>query len=252
MVEPIPKYYVGTSGWSYPHWHKKFYPEDLPKSRWFEFYLQNFSTVEVNATFYRRFKDQTYEKWRERVSEEFRYVLKAPRLITHRKYLKDTDDLIAEFWRSASLLREKLGLILLQLAPSTPYDPLRLQKALQAFGDPTKIAVEFRHKRWLTEETRELLRETGAVFCTADSPKTELMDWVTSETAYLRLHGRKKWYAYNYSEEELRELVRLTQKMQQKGARVFYIFFNNDFEGYAPHNALRLKQMLETEITNLF
>ena len=79
------EFFVGTSGWIYAHWKELFYPEDLPKSRWFEHYAEQFSTVEVNATFYRTFKDQTYHKWRVRAPEKFKYVLKAPRLITHRK-----------------------------------------------------------------------------------------------------------------------------------------------------------------------
>ncbi|MFQ5772543.1 MAG: DUF72 domain-containing protein, partial [bacterium] len=189
MIREKVQFLVGTSGWSYPHWQGPFYPNDWPKSRWFEYYSQKFKTVEVNATFYRTFKDQTYHKWRQRVSGDFSYVLKAPRLITHRKYLSDVKELIKGFWRSAALLENRLGLILLQLAPGTPYDPERLRTALLNFDDPGKTAVEFRHKKWFTEETRDLLKEVGAVFCTADSPKTELMDWVTSDVAYIRLHG---------------------------------------------------------------
>jgi len=158
------RYLVGTSGWSYPHWQGIFYPADHPKSRWFEYYAGKFSTVEVNATFYRFFKDQTYHNWRDKAPENFKYVLKAPRLITHRKYLKDAQEQIKEFWQLASLLEDRLGLILLQPTPSTPYDPDRLKKALLAFGDPRKIAIEFRHNRWLTEGTRELLQEVGSVF----------------------------------------------------------------------------------------
>jgi len=145
----------------------------------------------------------------------------------------------------ASLLEDRLGLILLQPAPSTPYDPDRLKKALLAFGDPRKIAIEFRHNRWLTEGTRELLQEVGSVFCTADSPKTELVDWVTSDIAYTRLHGRKQWYSYNYSAQELHEIADLTKRMTRLGAKRIYIFFNNDFEGHAPKNALTLLEMLK-------
>jgi uncharacterized protein YecE (DUF72 family) len=245
MTHPVPVFRIGTSGWNYPHWKGLFYPEGWPKTRWFEYYATRFSTVEVNATFYRRFQDQTYHKWRERVTQEFRYVLKAPKLITHRKYLVDVEGEIQEFCRSAALLEEKLGLILLQLAPSTPYDPERLKKALLAFDDPRKVAVEFRHKRWLTEETKGLLQGVGAVFCSADSPKSKLLDWVTSETAYIRLHGRKHWYDYNYSEAELKEIREMARHMTQQGARSVYVFFNNDFGGHAVKNALSLMQMLD-------
>jgi uncharacterized protein YecE (DUF72 family) len=235
---------VGTSGWTYPHWQGRFYPADWPKSKWFEYYTQKFSVVEVNATFYRTFKEQTYHTWRAKAPEEFRYVLKAPRLITHRKYLKDVENECQTFYKSAALLEDRLGLILLQLAPNTPYEPERLRKALLAFDDPTKIAVEFRHTRWFTEETRLLLTELGAAFCTADSPKTELMDWLTADTAYFRLHGRKRWFAYDYSNEELRRIADLARRLRKRGAKEIYIFFNNDFEGSAPKNALALQEML--------
>lgn len=240
------RFYIGTSGWIYEHWKGLFYPADLPKSRWFEYYTSQFPTVEINATFYRTFKDQTYLNWREKAPPGFRYVLKAPRLITHRKYLEDVGDDIARFWKSASLLGECLGLILLQIAPGTPCDPQRLRNALLAFEDPTRVAVEFRRKEWFSDEIYALLRELGVVFCNADSPKTSLNDWLTSDTAYIRLHGRKRWYSYNYSDEELSQIAHLVRKMVDQGATTVYVFFNNDFEGYAPQNALTLMRMLQS------
>jgi uncharacterized protein YecE (DUF72 family) len=244
MVE-TPQYLVGTSGWSYPHWKGLFYPEDWPKNKWFEYYATQFRTVEVNATFYRTFRDQTYQKWFEKAPDHFSYVLKVPRLITHRKYLINVEESIKMFWRSITLLRDKFGLVLLQLAPSTPFDPDRLQKALHTFENPNKVAVEFRHPQWFTEEIKMLLKESNAVFCTADSPKTELMDWVTAETAYIRLHGHENWYGYDYSTKELERICRLAQKMNQSGAKTVYIFFNNDVGGFAPKNASTLIRMLQ-------
>ncbi|MFQ6103006.1 MAG: DUF72 domain-containing protein [Candidatus Glassbacteria bacterium] len=238
------RFLVGTSGWSYPSWKGLFYPEDCPQRKWFDYYSDTFMTVEVNATFYRFFKDETYHNWRDRAPGGFRYVLKAPRLITHRKYLIDAEREIKRFWESALLLEDRLGLVLLQLAPSIPYEPGRLKKALLAFDDPTRVAVEFRHKRWLTKETKSLLEEVGAIFCSADSPKSELMEWVTSGVAYIRLHGRKKWYSHDYSDEELRGVAELAKRMADQGAKTVYVFFNNDVGGHAPKNALSLIEML--------
>lgn len=238
------RFFVGTSGWSYPHWKGVFYPEDWPKSKWFAYYTGEFPSVEVNATFYRTFKDQTYHNWRSRAPEGFVYVLKAPRLITHRKFLKDSEEQIKAFCKSAALLEDKLGLILLQLAPRTPYDPARLEQALRAFDDPAKVAVEFRNEQWLTEETKELLSKVGAVFCNVDSPQAELTDWVTSDSAYIRLHGRRRWYNYDYSARELQEIGLLAKRLAKLGARDVYIFFNNDADGCAPRNARLLLEML--------
>jgi uncharacterized protein YecE (DUF72 family) len=235
-----PIFYVGTSGWTYDHWKGRFYPEDLPKKRWFDFYASRFSAVEVNATFYRAFKDQTYLNWRERAPQGFGYVLKAPRTITHQKYLVDVQEDIKTFYRSCTLLEDRLEMILLQVAPGTPYDLGRLRKALLAFPDPSRVAVEFRNPHWLSPETETLLRSVGATFCNVDSPRQKLTDALTSDQAYLRLHGRKQWYAYNYSLGELEEITNLARKLASRGASHVYVFFNNDLEGYAPANAMTL------------
>ena len=89
-----------------------------------------------------------------------------------------------------------------------------------------------------------MLKELGAVFCSVDSPKSELRDWVTSDVAYIRLHGRKGWYDYNYAAHELREVKELAEKMNRLGAKKIYIFFNNDYDGRAPKNAQTLLKML--------
>lgn len=238
------KFFIGTSGWTYNHWVNKFYPEDLPKTKWFLHYCKYFSAVEINATFYRRFKEQTYIKWKNQVSENFSYVLKAPRIITHRKFLINAEDDINSFSHSASLLENKLGLILLQLAPHTKYDPELLAKTISLFNNPRKLAIEFRNNQWLNDEIYKILKESGAVYCNADSPGTSLIDWVTSETAYIRLHGRKNWYSYNYSRRELAEVISLVEYYAEKGIKKIYIFFNNDFEGNAPRNALLIMEML--------
>jgi len=240
----VDNFFIGASGWTYDHWRGAFYPETLAKAKWFSFYASQFNAVEINATFYRSFKDQTYINWRDKAPEGFRYVLKAPRLITHRKYLVDVAEDIKAFERYASLLEGKLGLILLQLAPGTPYDIQRLQVALLAFNNPRKIAVEFRHTRWLTDETFTLLKELGVTFCNPDSPRNTLTSYVTSDYGYLRLHGRKHWYAHDYSAEELTEIANTIRFMLNNCAKSIYVFFNNDFEGFAPKNAYMLKTAL--------
>jgi uncharacterized protein YecE (DUF72 family) len=235
---------VGTSGWTYEHWKGRFYPTDLPQKKWFDYYASQFSAVEVNATFYRTFTDQTYQNWRQRAPEGFGYVLKAPKLVTHRKFLVNVEQDIQAFYRSCALLEEKFKLILLQVAPNMPIDAGRLRIALSAFPAPTRVAVEFRRSEWYSRETMRLLEELGATICNVDSPQHKVTDYLTSGQAYLRMHGRGRWYSYNYSNPELEEIAQLAQNLIKKGARQVYVFFNNDFEGYAPANALWLKQLL--------
>ena len=235
---------IGTSGWVYDHWRGCFYPAGMPKSRWFDYYCGYFRCVEINATFYRPFREQTYVDWGSRAPQDFRYVLKVPRRITHRKYLADVEEDVEDFCRCGALLADKLGIFLLQLAPNTPYDLERLYKVLLAFPEPDKVTVEFRNPRWLNDETESLLRQVGAVFCNVDSPRQKLTATLTSHRAYLRLHGRSRWYLHNYSRDELQEIAAVAQDLAQRGADLVYIFFNNDFEGYAPANAMTLMELL--------
>ncbi len=237
-------FHIGTSGWTYEHWKEVFYPSGLPKKRWFEYYASVFSSVEINATFYRYFPDRVYQAWKDKVSSNFRYVLKVPRVITHLKHLLDVEYDIQRFIQSCSLLGDRLGMVLLQVAPGTPFDPIRLAKALQDFPDPGKVAVEFRHACWFNPQTEAFLRDIGVTYCNVDSPSCRLTSILTSHYAYIRLHGRKNWYSDSYSSEELAEVADVALDLSRKGARQVYIFFNNDFGGFAPANALAIMGLL--------
>lgn len=238
------KFLIGTSGWIYPHWKGAFYPKDLPQSKWFEYYAKKFNTVEINATFYRAFAEETYEKWREHAANGFEYVVKMHRIITHRKYLKNVKNEIKRAEQSAGLLGDKLGLMLLQLPPQMPYEPERLKQALLDFKEPQKVVIEFRDNKWLTKETYTLLKELKVAFCSSDAPGIDLIDWLTSKIGYIRLHGRDLSYTGCYSKQELKKIADLAEKMVKTGAKQVYIFFNNDAEGYAPKNALELAEIL--------
>ncbi len=239
-------YYIGTSGWLYDHWKGIFYPHDLKKNSWFNHYIKHFKTVEINATFYRRFKDETFIRWKNISPGDFRFVLKIPRIITHIKKLSNVEKEISEFCRQAMLLEDKLGCLLLQLPPFISYQPGLLQNTLSLFEKETLIAVEFRDKSWLNLETKELLRKHGAIYCNADSPVITLNDWLTIDTAYFRMHGRTNWYAYNYTNEELVNLANIMTNFFQIGAKTIYVFFNNDYSGFAPKNAKFLNDLLSS------
>ena len=200
--------------------------------------------VELNATFYRRFPDKTYEKWRDQAPEGFRYALKAPRAVSHRKDLRESVGSIQEFCRSANLLEGRLGPILLQVGPSTRVDPEALDAALAAFDPAHQLAVEFRNDDWLTSETREVLDARGAAFVSVDSPRNSLMDWITGNAAYIRLHGRGEWFAYDYSDAELEEMAGFIRETAEGRVGSVYLFVNCDIDGSGPRNARSLQELL--------
>ena len=160
--------HVGTSGYNYPEWRGTFYPEDLPAKRMFAFYAERFSAVEINYTFYRMPTPKTTEAWRAQAPEGFRYVLKAPKRITHERRLVDCADTLAFFCDSASGLAEHRGPLLFQLPPNLKCDPARLEAFLALMPADAQAAFEFRHESWHTDEVLGLLRAKGAALCIAD------------------------------------------------------------------------------------
>ncbi len=95
---------IGTSGWYYYHWAGKFYPADLPKSKWFEYYAKQFDTVEINNTFYHLPKEKSVQRWHQLAPKGFVYTVKANRYITHIKRLKDTSEPLERFFKMAGIL----------------------------------------------------------------------------------------------------------------------------------------------------
>jgi uncharacterized protein YecE (DUF72 family) len=235
---------IGCSGWSYSDWRGTFYPRDLPMRLWFDFYKQHFKIIEINATFYRFFPKKIYVKWYKQASADFRYMVKVPRMISHYKRLKNCKSLIKLFCKSVSVLKNKLALILLQLPPSFVCDLKLLEKTILSFDDPKKLVIEFRNKTWLIPETLALLKKYGCTYCAADSPDIALKDWLTSNTGYIRLHGKKEWFDYKYTKKELMKVKVIAKKMIAKGASQVFILFNNDYYAYAVQNAKTLENLL--------
>ena len=232
---------IGTSGWTYPHWQKRFYPDDWPKSRWLEYYVQHFDTVELNATFYRLPKPQTFRNWNARTPGDFLWALKANKYITHTKRLNDPEEPIERFYSAASGLEEKTGPILFQLPPSLAFEDKAFQRFCRSLKPSYRHTLEVRHPSWLCDRVYAILAQHNIAFCIADTAGRYPYDEVlTADFVYVRLHGSKKLYASDYSEEELQVWA---GKIKAWGKDT-YLYFDNDFSGYAVKNARRLKQIL--------
>lgn len=234
-------YHLGTSGWSYPGWRGKFYPKDLASKDWLPYLARHFSTVEVNMTFYRLPKPETLRSWVERTPEQFTLTLKASRLITHLKKLRNVRSDVQGFYRLAEALRGKLGCILFQLPPSITRDLELLEEFLAALSPGQRNVIEFRHESWYTPEVTDLLKNRNVAFCTVSSSQVPPTAVATSPVAYFRFHGLSGGYRYNYSDEELRAWA---EKIKEVKAEDGFIYFNNDDQAYAVRNALKLGEYL--------
>jgi uncharacterized protein YecE (DUF72 family) len=235
-------YHIGTSGWYYDHWKGNFYPKDLSKKSYFDFYKNNFRTVEVNNCFYHLPLESTFLKWKDESPEDFVFALKASRFITHFKRLKDPEESIPPFLNRAVLLGNKLGPILFQLPPRWPYDHSRLSDFLHSLPQTHRYTFEFRDPRWLNDESFQLLSDYNVALCLYDFAGRDTQKLVTADFIYTRLHGPEGPYQGTYSDKELQSWVSFF--MSHASADIF-CYFDNDEMGYAAQDALRLNRFME-------
>ena len=244
------KIYVGTSGYSYQHWRCRFYPENLPSSKWLQFYSQHFKTVELNFTFYRLPLQKNFKDWYEKTPKEFKFVIKGSRFITHIKRLNNCRRPLREFFNRAKSLKEKLTCCLWQLPPSFKCDLERLDKftkILKTHYSFCRHTFEFREKSWFNPQTYGILSKNNINLCIADSPDFKTPTESTSSFIYLRFHGSETTYGSRYSDKELRTWSRKA-KNWLKDKKLLFAFFNNDAQAFAVDNALKFKELLNAKL----
>lgn len=234
---------MGCSGWIYPHWRGRFYPEKLAVKRWFAFYAEHFDTVEINNSFYRLPKPETFDGWAAQAPPGFRYAVKANRFLTQAKKLKDCEEPMARMMPAFRHLGETLGPVLYQLPPRFKVNLERLEAFLQLVPKDVVNVFEFREKSWYDVRVFALLERYGASFCAHDMPGSDSPDLAVGPVAYVRFHGGEGKYWGRYSEERL---LRWTDWMmaQARAGRAVWAYFNNDAEAHAVEDALTLKAML--------
>jgi len=234
--------FIGTSGWHYDHWKGPFYPKNLPSDEMLPYYANLFNTVEINATFYHLPNRKTVLKWADSVNSSFIFSVKGSRYITHTKKLKDCKASLQKIKKAVSFLEKKEGPFLFQLPPHFAVDYERLKEFLQLVN-MHKVCLEFRDTSWFTEEIYELLVQHKVAFCIYELDYALSPLVITSNFVYIRLHGPKGAYLGRYSNKDLGFWASKIKKWKNLGKDV-YCYFNNDEKGYAPINALELKELL--------
>ena len=237
---------IGTSGWHYAHWQKRFYPDKLPKSSWLEYYSHTFDTVEINNTFYQLPKLQSVETWYQTAPKNFLFTVKANRYITHIKRLKDASESLNRFFDVIGAFKEKCGPILYQLPPNFHQDHCRLEGFLKILPSDHLSVFEFRHKSWFSQDTLKLLDQYNAVFCVHDMPGLQTPCAITGKTIYLRFHGPSERYAGNYCDKTLTDWSCWITDNLSRVKKVF-VYFNNDTNAYAVNNAKTLISLLNSK-----
>ncbi len=236
------KWWIGCSGFYYKHWREKFYPKGLPQRKWFEYYCESFDTVELNVTFYRYPKPDALKGWYDRSPGDFRFTVKAPRLITHYKKFNNAHREARDFYDLvANGLGNKLGCVLFQLPPNLLYSEPNLQNLLSTLDPAFTNVIEFRHESWWNKHVYETLKQHQTTFCGISYPKLPDQVIRSVPAVYYRFHGVPQLYASAYSLQKLREVA--TQINSFRGVTDVYCYFNNDIYVEAIRNAQQLKKL---------
>lgn len=246
--------YIGTSGWHYPHWLGLFYPPEIKGYNELRFHAEHFNTVENNSSFYRIAKASTYQTWFRMTPAHYKFSIKLNKLITHTHRLELNDEVrekVHYILTSTQVLQDKLGAIVIQLPPSFRYDVGKLASFLAFFTAEIQVqtyqfnvAIEFRHKGWFIDDVYALLQQYNVALVAGQSSRYPEVRHLTADFAYIRMHGPTKLFASKYSTEQLAEWAAYIRGISPQVKQV-YVYFNNDFYGYALDNAKELAHLLK-------
>lgn len=277
---------VGISGWTYAPWRGTFYPSKLPHARELAYAASVLNSIEINGTFYRLQTPAAFQSWHDQTPDDFVFSVKAGRFITHLKRLRDVETALANFWACGLLkLKGKLGPILWQLPPNFVFEAGRLESffrllprttsdaAQAARGHEARLsgrvwvetdrrralrhAIEVRHESFRDPAFVELLRRHRVALVVADTAgKWPLMEDVTADFVYVRLHGDKELYVSGYDHAALDTWAakirawsagseapgtrRVGGPATRRKSRDVFVYFDNDVKVRAPFDAASL------------
>jgi uncharacterized protein YecE (DUF72 family) len=235
--------WLGTSGYVYRHWRKGvFYPSGLPAREELAYFAERFNTVELNNPFYRLPTEEMFQRWREVTPHHFHFAVKASRYITHIKRLREVSGELALFLERADHLGHKLGPILFQLPPNQQIDTGRLRDFLVLLSPARRWVLEFRHPSWHTPEVYRLLSDHAVALCIPVGGGLYPDRVTTAPFTYFRMH-RGQEPAGGFTTEELISWAAQIRGLRSAGTEV-YVYFNNDWGGFAIRDAVKLRELL--------
>ena len=258
---------TGIGGWTFEPWNETFYPADLPKKRQLEYAASKLTTIEVNGTFYRSQKPETFAKWASEVPDGFVFSLKAPRFAVNRKVLAEAGESIERFVNSGiAELGDHLGPILWQFAATKQLDPDDIAAFLDLLpkavgGMALRHVVEPRHESFVAPEFVSLCRKAGVAIVCADSEDYPQIADVTADFIYLRLQrgdesvetcyppkGLEEWAARLKTYSAGSEPADLSKADPGQSAdetpRDVFAYFIRSGKPRAPHGAMALMARL--------
>ena len=253
---------IGCQGWNYDDWTTKplqetvFYPRGTRADKMLETYSQVFETVEIDSTFYAVPASSAVEGWYKKTPGNFTFSLKMPQEITHNFALdKNSYPVLEEFCERVALLKEKLGVVLVQLAPqfeASKENAQNLRRFLERLPKDIRFAVEFRDRQWLTGWTFEELEKNNIALCSVEGswiPREltfEAMSKRTTDFAYVRFMGERDLTHFDkiYRAQDT-NLLMYKKEIEKIEAENIFVYFSNFYEGHAPASANKLKVLFK-------
>ena len=226
---------IGTSGFSYKGWKGPFYPEKIKNDAMLAYYGERLDTVEINNTFHRMPRVELLETWASKVPEDFSFVLKAPRRISHKKGFEDVGESLEMFASNAGTLGARLGPALFQFPPWFKKDLEILTSLTRWIPDGFRCALEFRHESWFDEETYGFLSARGLALVVSDQQVSDPPVVRTAPFGYFRFRQD------DYSDDEMKVWA---GKLKQAGWNEAFVFYKHEDEGAAPRMAFRFREAL--------
>lgn len=241
------KFYIGTSGWNYKQWRTGFYA-GVPQKAWLRYNAGRFSGVEINVSFYRLLNATITKRWYTETPDDFCFALKGHRFLTHNKKLTGADESLKRQRESVAGLGHKLAVTLWQLPRESKKNLARLQGFVEALRQWPQVrhAVEFRNPSWFDDEVADCLADSHVAVSLSDAADWPMWERVTTNLVYIRLHGHTRTYASAYSDCELDGWGSRVRAWLSGGQDV-HVYFDNDAEGAAPFDALRLMARVERQ-----
>lgn len=212
--------FIGTSGWAYSSWKPEFYPQALAQKKFLEYYVTQLNSVEVNYTFRQLPTASTIAGWLAASSAGFRFSFKAPQRVTHILRLRDSSETVAALSRALAPAKAagQMGLVLFQLPPNFKADIPRLDSFLaDTRGCGLRMAFEFRHPTWFSDDVYAILRRHEVALCAAESDDLETPDVVTAPFSCYRFRKSA------YSAAQLDEIEGMLRARSREG-EVFAYF----------------------------
>jgi uncharacterized protein YecE (DUF72 family) len=238
--------HVGTAGWAIPPAHR----ETLPGSgSHLERYAQRLNAAEINSSFHRHHRVQTYMRWASSVPASFRFSVKMPRELSHSGKLAPESEGLDRFVDEIRGLDQKLGVLLLQLPPKLVFDESSARNFFRSLGKRTNVplACEPRHPSWGSTRADGVLAQCAVARVAADPARWPGAGEPGGDRglAYFRWHGQPRIYYSDYNADQLESLRQQVERAGERASEV-WIIFDNTVLGCALGNALAVRQAMPT------